>query len=367
MPSKMTREFLRAELDRSERGEAKTYKDLTLKLFRELQAPLKALYDETVKVTDSLTKLTADILQSHPRVIKILRYCLAPVVSQMRLGQLIDADSTEAFEEQGVRPTSDQAERLAQWCVEYLDRERFPWLTTPALPAQERTIAANYAKLWTVSLVSNQNTATKYRNQRKEQQEAAIRAALTGIGLKYQPELGAEAKPTARAGAKAKTSAKRTKLGGIDSVDDVRAGHFVAEKKILGGSQKKQKADLTARPSAARKLFCIEAKAVGIRIDSTKRLKELNDKYTDWNKSKLPITTVGVIAGFFNEIELIATIQKRGIALFFEHDLGPLTEFLQTGNYFGAPWKPAALFPDVADTVLKDALSRIERTSTATE
>ena len=47
------------------------------------------------------------------------------------------------------------------------------------------------------------------------------------------------------------------------------------------------------------KLAVIEAKAVGIRIDSTKRLKELNDKFTDWEKSRLPITTVGVCAGFF--------------------------------------------------------------------
>jgi hypothetical protein len=82
----------------------------------------------------------------------------------------------------------------------------------------------------------------------------------------------------------------------------------------------------------------------------------LNDKYTDWAGSGLPITTVGVCAGFFNDMELIATIQKRGIPIFFEHDLSRLAQFLQSGLYYDDPWNPAALFPDVPTAEVEAAL-----------
>jgi hypothetical protein len=356
----MTKELLLGEMARSEADEERTYRDLTLALFRGLQAPLKALYDKMASATSQLTSITPVAIQSTPKIIKILRYCLAPVISQMRLGQIIDLDSTEGFEEKGVRPTDEQADRLVRWFQDYLDRERFPWVANPTMPGSERGIAEHYAKLCTVSLLSNQNTATKYRNQRKERQEAAISEVLRGVGLSLQERLGAPPEPRRRRqrGDPPAPRAPR-RLGGINAVDDVQPGHFVREKKILGGSEKKQKSDLTARPTAEERLVCIEAKAVGIRIDSTKRLKELNDKYTDWGKSRLPITTVGVVAGFFNTIELIATIQKRGIPIFFEHDLPRLGAFLQSGVYYDAPWDPTALFPDVPREEVEAALEKI--------
>jgi hypothetical protein len=356
----MTRELLLEEMARSEANEGRTYKDLTITLFRDLQAPLKALYDEMAKATSQLTAITPQAIQDKPKTIKILRYCLAPVISQMRLGQILELDSTEGFEEKGGRPTDEQAYRLARWFQDYLDQERFPWVANPTMPVAERAIAEHYAKFCTVSLVSNQNTATKYRNQRKEKQEAAISQVLLGMGLSLQQKLGPPPAPRKRRKRGDPPAPPRTpRLGGINAVDDVQPGHFVREKKILGGSQKKQKSDLTARPSAAERLFCIEAKAVGIRIDSTKRLKEMNDKYTDWAKSRLPITTVGVVAGFFNPIELIATIQKRGIPIFFEHDLARLVAFLQSGLYYDEPWDPAALFPDVSQEEVEAALEKI--------
>lgn len=357
----LTRELLLQEMARSEANEERIYKELTLALFRELQTPLKTLYDEMAVATAQLTSLSAEAIQTCPRIVKILRYCLAPVISQMRLGQIIEMDSTEPFEEKGSRPTPEQAARLTQWFQGYLDQERFPWVTNPGMPAVERAIAEHYAKLCTVALVSNQNTATKYRNQRKEKQEQAISAVLGGMGLILQDKLGPAAGPRLRRkpGDPPLPRLPR-RLGGINTVEDVRPGHFVREKKILGGSEKKQKSDLTLRPSVEERLICVEAKAVGIRIDSTKRLKEMNDKYTDWAKSRLPVTTVGVCAGFFNAIELIATIQKRGIPIFFEHDLNGLEAFLRSGLYYGEPWNPAGLFPDVPKEEVEAALEKIQ-------
>jgi hypothetical protein len=359
----MTREFLLREMRRSEADEERTYKELTLGLFRELQAPLKRLYDEAVAATADFMALTPQAVQDNPKIVKVLRYCLAPVISQMRLGQILELDSTEGFEERAERPTDAQAARLAQWFTDYLDRERFPWAAHSAGPLTEaeRRIAGHYAKLCTVALVSNQNTATRYRNLRKERQERAIAGALEALGLRPQERLGLPPtrRPRRKKGEPPPPRAPR-RPGGIDSIDDVQPGHYVKEKKILARSEKRQKADLTVRPESVEALYCIEAKAVGIRIDSTKRLKELNDKFTDWTKSTLPITTVGVCAGFFNDLELIATIRGRGIPLFFEHDLARLTSFLRTRTYYDAAWNPAALFPEVPVEAVRATLEKIQ-------
>jgi hypothetical protein len=253
--------------------------------------------------------------------------------------------STDAFEEQGTVPDDQQADRLAMWFNDYLDKERFRWLAAKMSDA-ERGLAETYAKLWTVSLQSNQNTATRYRMLRKEQQEKVIAAALAGMGLTFQEKLG--------------SGGKGKRPGGIDSADDVQPKCYVKEKKIIGRSQKRQKSDLTARPSEKPDLFCIEAKAVGIKLDSTKRLKELNDKYTDWKGSGLPITTIGVLAGMFSDTELVATIKQRRIPIFFEHALDKLVEFLRDGLYYRAPWEPARLFEEVPAAEVSEALESIQ-------
>lgn len=115
----------------SEVAEERIYRETTTALFRELQDPLKTLYDETIRVTSNLTALGPEIIQANPRIIKILRYCLTPSISQMRLGQLIGLGTTEAFEEQGKAPAAEQAGNLARWFDANLDRERFPWTSGP--------------------------------------------------------------------------------------------------------------------------------------------------------------------------------------------------------------------------------------------
>lgn len=54
----MTRDLLVREMARSEASEERTYKELTLSLFRDLQAPLKALYEEMASATSQLTTIS---------------------------------------------------------------------------------------------------------------------------------------------------------------------------------------------------------------------------------------------------------------------------------------------------------------------
>ncbi len=355
----LTRERLRQEMLESERLEEQVYMNLTLDLLNQLQMPLRDLYDTMFTVTQGLRAISVEAIQAHPRIVKMLRYTTAPTISQMRLGQIAGLRTTGGFEEKGIPPSLEQAEHLARWFREHLDQERFPWIARDVSPLStgELRVAERYAKLWTVSLIANQNTATDYRNRRKEHQEAAIANVLEHAGLIEQRKLGMSLsqRPASRAGAPVSQPRRR---GGISKVDDIQPGHFVREQKLLFG--KKQKADLTARPRADAQLICIEAKAVGIRIDSTKRLKELNDKHTDWINSGLNITTVGVCAGFFNDIELIATARGRGIPIFWEHNLDQLLAFVNSGTYYGFPWNPRELFPDVPDDTVYEGLESIK-------
>ncbi len=64
----MTRDLLRAEMAISEAKEEETYKTLTLSLFRELQEPLKVLYDQTVTATNCFASITGDAWTS-PRMV----------------------------------------------------------------------------------------------------------------------------------------------------------------------------------------------------------------------------------------------------------------------------------------------------------
>ncbi|MFL5806912.1 MAG: XamI family restriction endonuclease [Roseiflexaceae bacterium] len=358
----LTRERLREEMLESERLEGQIYMELTLDLLNRLQAPLRDLYDTMVTATQGLRAISAEAILSHPGIVKMLRYTTAPTISQMRLGQIAGLRTTADFEEKGIRPSPEQAERLALWFREHLDQERFLWLADDDLqrPTAELGVAERYAKLWTVSLIANQNTATAYRNRRKARQEEAIANALRHVGFAEQRKLGLPL-TQGRARRRELPPAQTRKPGGISKVEDVQPGHFVREQKLLFG--KNQKADLTARPEADNRLICIEAKAVGIRIDSTKRLKELNDKHTDWINSGLDIITIGVCAGFFNDIELIATARGRGIPIFWERNLDQLIAFVREGIYYGSVWKPNELFPDIPTAAIQAELESIKATS----
>jgi hypothetical protein len=346
-------------MQESERLEEQMYLSLTLDLLDQLQTPLRDLYSTMFTATHGLRAISAEAIQANPHIVKMLRYTTAPTISQMRLGQIAGLGTTLGFEEKGITPSFEQAERLARWFREHLDRQRFPWNDPTASPlsAAELRVAERYAMLWTVSLISNQNTATAYRTRRKQLQEAAIAQALEYAGLSEQRRLSL---PTnrRRTSRGALATPKPPRQGGISSADDIQPGHFVREQKILFG--KRQKADLTARPGASDQLICVEAKAVGIRIDSTKRLKELNDKHTDWIGSGLSIAAVGVCAGFFNDIELIATVRGRGIPVFWEHNLDQLIAFVSEGTYYGSPWNARDLFPDVPDAMVRVGLESIQ-------
>jgi hypothetical protein len=115
--------------------------------------------------------------------------------------------------------------------------------------------------------------------------------------------------------------------GIITKHTDIKIGEFTQELKVKGRTR--QKADLIARSKKTQKLVLIEAKSVGVEIDSTKRIKECCDKSNDWNTSRAlndPVV-VAVIAGFFNPTG-IQNLVASNISVVWEHRLANLNHIL---------------------------------------
>ncbi len=75
-------------------------------------------------------------------------------------------------------------------------------------------------------------------------------------------------------------------------------------------------------------MLAIEAKAIGVRIDSHKRLKEIRDKRSAWKRAfGSDVETAAVLAGFVFPNE-VAEMVEDGIPVFWEHDLKSLTRYI---------------------------------------
>ncbi len=268
------------------------------------------IYDLAAGLTDDFRSITADAVLADSRIIRVLRYAIAPSISQMKFGQFFGISSIDRFENQKVaNPTAKHRElqaiapRIATFVTEHLDKSRFLWLEEE-LEEGLRGLARDYARKWTCSIAADQNAQTRYRNWRKDQQEHAIAGAL--IDLEYTRSLF---------------------RGLLSNSTDIAIGEFAQETRIQGRTR--QKADLVVRAKVSKKIVLIEAKAVGVEIDSTKRIKECCDKASDWKSCAAlgnPIV-VAIIGGFFTEIG-IRSLEASGITVIWEHRLSDLERIL---------------------------------------
>ena len=237
------------------------------------------------ELTNGFTEISEAAILEDSRLIKALRYAVAPSISQMKFGQFFGLTSIDKFENDRVAKGSSKrrhlkkiASKIAKFACDNLDRSRFIWLVDSKLKTE---LALSYAKNWTCSIAADQNAQTTYRNWRKEQQEQAIVAMLVSLGY-------------VRSGYS----------GIIENQTDINIGEYTQEIKVKGRTI--QKADVVFRSKKSRKLVLVEAKAVGVEIDATKRIKECCDKANDWGAGAklLGPEIVAVIAGFFTENNL---------------------------------------------------------------
>jgi hypothetical protein len=264
------------------------------------------IYDIAFELTKGFSSITADSIIQDSRIIKILRYSIAPTISQMKFGQLFDLNSTEKFEKAKITRkerrsyetlTDGLGDAIAEFVVKHLDRSRFSWLDDSPF---DLLTAQHFAKGWTCSLVADQNAQTAYRNWRKEQQELAVVSFLVREGY------------------------VKSAFGGVlQKTTDIGVGEYTKEIRVKGRTT--QKADVVFRRKDDGRLILVEAKAVGVTLDATKRIKECCDKANDWTTNvdlKNP-EIVAVIAGFFEEKQ-IENLQASNIRVVWEHSLDTL-------------------------------------------
>lgn len=301
---------LEFDLKKSREHEMRVYLGSMKAMYENALLQNREIYDIASKLTNDFTRITPEAILEDSRIIKILRYAIAPSISQMKFGQLFSLTSSDKYEDNRLMPTTAKytklteiASKIAEFSTQNLDRARFIWLAE-SISDSEYTLATEYAKKWACSILADQNAQTRYRNWRKDQQEYAIASKVMSLGYTKSDFIGIVSKKT-----------------------DINLGEYTQEIKVQGRTR--QKADLVVRSKKSKKIVLIEAKAVGVEIDSTKRIKEYCDKANDWQSSRSldnPVV-VAIIAGFFNP-NGIKNLQASGIQVIWEHRLADLAGIL---------------------------------------
>lgn len=305
----MTRQVsIQIDLQKAEKFETAIFFKMARELYADCVTRCDSIFDIAFSNTDAFRIITPSVLLSDSRVIKVLRYCMLPVISQMKLGQLVGLTSTKVFEDsivtKGERFKTLQriAPNLCDLFKTYMDSQRFLWLQTELTPEQYK-LAVLYSKNWTCSLIANQNSSTVFRNWRKELQETSAVNEIVKAGY---------------------SSVETRKT--ITSLDDLLPGQYSRECVVKG--RNKQKADIVVRLKGSRKLLLIEAKAIGVRIDAFKRIKECREKFDDWKETFGKDVEVGVVLSGFIPFGEYNSLVDEGINVFFEHKIKDLYDFV---------------------------------------
>jgi len=262
------------------------------------------IYDIAHELTNGFESITEEAILSDSRIIKTLRYAISPSISQMKFGQFFGLQSVGNLENDKLSEGTQKylllkkiARKMVEFVNENIDKSRFIWIDNPSL---KTSLASDFAKKWTCSIAADQNAQTRYRNWRKEQQEQSIVNRLIEMGY-------------VKSGFK----------GIITKHTDINIGEYTNEVRVKGRTI--QKADVVFRSRESQKLVLVEAKAVGVELDATKRIKECCDKANDWSSSEdlsVPLV-VSVIAGFFKKTN-ISNLLASGVKVVWEHRLSDL-------------------------------------------
>lgn len=297
------------ELQASENFETEIFFRMARTLYSDCETQCESLFDITMEKTNNFRNISPEVIIEDSRIIKVLRYCMLPVISQMKLGQLVNLTSTKDFEDTMIttgnqfRKLSLIAPSLSKLFNEYMDWQRFLWLQTE-MADNHFALAKEYAKKWTCSLIANQNSNTAFRNWRKELQETsainqAVRAGYTSVATRRI----------------------------ITNINDMLPGQYSRECRVQGRNV--QKADIVIRLKRSKKLLLIEAKAIGVRIDAFKRIKECREKFDDWKQTFGNLIEVGVVlSGFIPEREYQSLIEE-GAHVFWEHRENDLYDYIK--------------------------------------
>ena len=112
----------------------------------------------------------------------------------------------------------------------------------------------------------------------------------------------------------------------VTNINDILPGQFSRECRIQGRNV--QKADIVVRLKRSKKLLVIEAKAIGVRIDAFKRIKECREKFDDWKQTFGDQVEVGVVLSGFVPPQEFQSLIDEGAHVFWEHKESDLYDYI---------------------------------------
>jgi hypothetical protein len=292
--------------------ELKLWREQSIELFRRsrLEEPLEdygVAFDEYRTAIEELIEQTIDLSQlreqagellKNKKTLELVRYLAGPLISADDLNTLLGVKSISAKQ---INREPEFAAKVIDLVVNTLDQRRFPWVRDGREPNEAEKLAAVVAS---ASLLANRKVATTRRNDGKTAQETAVVAMLESIGW-------------------SRISAKR-----FDIAEDApKPGEFCHEASVCGN-----KADIVVR-LRDRRIMLIECKVSNSSVNSIKRLNDAKKKATEWKKDLGDSTAIpaAVLSGVFDLRHLEET-QKRGLALFWGHDLDQLGDWIKVAT-----------------------------------
>lgn len=264
-----------------------------LESFDEYQGYVEELLETTIDLSDLDSSALAVL--SEPHLLEVFRYLAAPPISADDYKVLADAKSLSKGH---LQSSPADVKRLVAVVRQVLDRRRFAWVVEEREPTEAERNAAVMAS---AALMAASRTQTGRRTKGKEQQEAAVKAALVAHGFKEVPSRA---------------------IPNISHAPE--PGEFCGES-VLGT----RKGDIIVRLWDYR-VMPIECKVSNSSTNSVKRLN--NDaavKATSW-KTDFGLRQVvpSAVLGGVYKLHNLMDAQTRGLTIFWAHDLKPLIDWI---------------------------------------
>ncbi len=264
------------------------------KLFRKYAADAREFFVGS----DFLRCVDAALLSGSVKMMDVARYLSAPPVSQDDPSTLIDRNPGRKN-----RLSEEEATRAVKVFYATVNRDLCPWLDDGRSPteAQESAVVASIATIMAV-----ERFRTKRRNDSSQGQEAEVKAMLLDVGLTH-------------------VSVKGNRLL---IHEDIPNGTFAGETYIAN-----KKCDIPIKLWDGR-MLALECKVSNSERNGWKRLKaEVVSKSFEWQKwgerTGVETLTGAIVSGMFDHTCLIVTHHEIKVALFWQHRLDMLRNFVE--------------------------------------
>jgi len=264
-----------------------------IEAFEEKQATFEDLLEQTV----DLSQLAAQALSilTDPRLADALRYLAGPPISLDDLKVVADVPSLSPTT---LRADPALAQRLIETVLLGVDRRRFPWIAESREPTEPERAAAILAS---AALFASQRVETDRRSEGKAEQENRVEELL--LSERFQ----------------------KVQTRVVNTLAEAPApGEFCRESMLVT-----RKADVLVG-LWDRRVLPIECKVSNSFTNSIKRLN--NDaaiKAEVWREDLGVVNVVpaAVLSGVY-KLKHLVEVQRRGLALFWAHDLEKLADWI---------------------------------------